>query len=626
MAPALSLLAALALSALDASAQPPFAVAGGAGATVELTADGPVELSTNVGTLSAPEPAGPGKWRARFTPPPQRFPQVALIFILQPATGARRWLALPIHGSDTLKLTTKPSAQVELTIGEARFTGTADRLGKLQVPVVVAPGIRSASVRSVDRLGNARVKTLDLDPPPFQRVRLVPLSKDAASWADARPLPLELFAVEPTGAPAKAEPLLSADEGQARLEAPLAPGVWAASYTAPEKVGDGKALVRAELKDAPGSRGEAELPVRGGPPASLKVVATPPRYVAGSAAPIEVELSALDAKGNVVEVPGDFSADLGTVTRSADGKRASLKLPDFFEGKSHVTLSAGAASAQVALVPGQPANGQIAFPNRTVRAGDAPQRGEVLLHDSYGNPVTGETLAVEAQQGKVAATGERAPGRYELLYDAGEPSLEGVDQVNVRPAGSPLTLSSQLTLLRYRPSWGISAGVFGSGVSNASALVGGGGSAEVALTVARLPLELLALVGYNLYGPLRVERPSDNVYNEGAPRALLAGGGLRYSLPLSPRVALHASAAGGWMNASLKMAVRESGTDKLVWEGEEAQARLWVRGAAGVALALGPGRVMAQLELCYARGPATGLLDGNLGGGSLAVGYLLYLR
>src|SRR5688572_13919231 len=77
----LALLGALSVSG---GAEPPFVVADGtSSAELQFSVSDPnaqLELSANLGQVDAVSSVGPGKWRAKFTPPAgQVWPQVAII-------------------------------------------------------------------------------------------------------------------------------------------------------------------------------------------------------------------------------------------------------------------------------------------------------------------------------------------------------------------------------------------------------------------------------------------------------------------------------------------------------------------------------------------------------------------
>jgi hypothetical protein len=177
--------------------------------------DAKVSLSTNLGVVADVEGSGPGEFTATWRAPKQRAPAVALIAAEAEANGERAvgWLALPLSGSDSMTLQTKPRAKVELTIAGTTFGPvTANAHGEATVSVVVPPGVGKATMHVVDPLGNALEQPLDLDPPPFALARAVPVGPATASPDD--PLDIEVFAVRPDGSPDRSATIeATADRG-----------------------------------------------------------------------------------------------------------------------------------------------------------------------------------------------------------------------------------------------------------------------------------------------------------------------------------------------------------------------------------------------------------------------------
>jgi hypothetical protein len=205
----------------------------GADLEVQAPKGAKVSLSASVGTIGEVKRDG-GVVRARYTPPPLKAPSVALV-LAQIDEGEDRelaWLSIPLSGSDTIEIETRPGARVEAIIsGETFGPVTADAKGTAKLPLVVPPGVVSAMLRITDKLGNLTQKPLDLDPPPFSRLRVAARAEVATA---ASPLELEIFVVRPDGTPDKlAKVDLLADQGDAEVVKRLAPGVYLASYLPP---------------------------------------------------------------------------------------------------------------------------------------------------------------------------------------------------------------------------------------------------------------------------------------------------------------------------------------------------------------------------------------------------------
>lgn len=248
------------LLAASLSAQPSRLVLGqdaGAELVVDAPAHAVVALSTSVGGISEPRYDG-DLWRARFTPPSRRAPAVALILAVLEQGGSREllWLALPMSGSDTMEIETKPGAKVVADVaGSTIGPLVADARGRLRLPMVVPPGVKFGTLHITDKLGNQNEMPLDLQPPPFTRLRIAPRREWVAAGDS---LELEIFAVRPDGSPEERAPGVEAAEGEIEIERRLEAGTWLARFTAPAQGAD---VVIIDAKSA-GQRASLEVPIR----------------------------------------------------------------------------------------------------------------------------------------------------------------------------------------------------------------------------------------------------------------------------------------------------------------------------------------------------------------------------
>ena len=159
-----------------------------------------VTLTTNVGSVSDVEPAGDGGFSARYTPPKSRAPAVALLAADAEAGGdhAIGWLALPLLGTDSMSLETKPHAKVQVRIADREFgPAVANAKGEVQIEVAVPPGVNRATMHIEDPLGNTADRQIDLDPPPFSRMRVLPVGPARAAPGDS--LELQAFVIRRDG-------------------------------------------------------------------------------------------------------------------------------------------------------------------------------------------------------------------------------------------------------------------------------------------------------------------------------------------------------------------------------------------------------------------------------------------
>jgi hypothetical protein len=221
------------LLAASISANPAQLVLGkdaGADLEVRAPASAKVTFSTTVGTVTGAQRQGEVV-RARYHAPPLRAPSVALVLAQIDDGGDRelRWVSIPLSGSDTMVIETRPGSKVQAEVaGRLQGAVSAESDGTVRLPMVVPPGVRHATLRITDKLGNENEKPLDLDPPPYSRVRL---AARAESANPAAPVEVEIFVVKPDGTPDDdAQVSLASDDGETSMQGRAGPGVYLAEY------------------------------------------------------------------------------------------------------------------------------------------------------------------------------------------------------------------------------------------------------------------------------------------------------------------------------------------------------------------------------------------------------------
>lgn len=155
----------------------------------------PLGLSVNVGRFSEPVRIGPGRFRAVYSPPPTRFPQLALVAVWR-ETGPDApidFLRLPLLGVTRVPVVARPGAKVRVRIGGETFGPVvADRRGRAEVAVHVPPGVNRADVILAERTGAGIVKHVPVEVPPYNRLTAAVVPREAA--ADGRTaVRLEVF-------------------------------------------------------------------------------------------------------------------------------------------------------------------------------------------------------------------------------------------------------------------------------------------------------------------------------------------------------------------------------------------------------------------------------------------------
>ena len=610
---------------LSVRADPPQLLLSGA-ATAEISVAGApdgarIELWASAGTLGEPRRAPDGTYRASYRAPRQRFPRVTLVLatVREGTAEERAWLALPLVSSDVLSLATKPSSHVEVTIAGTTFGPVrADRAGNARVRVRAPPGFRTARVHVRDPYGNVSETAFDLRPPPFQRLRLL-ASAAEASWADANPVELEIFAVAADGKPAAlADLLVAADRGRLGTPEERAPGVFRLAFRAPDVAG-GAATVRAKLSHDGGPAQVASIALRAGAPASLRLLRPSPPGIVG-AGEVILRAEVLDSRGNAVaDQPVAFSTDYGEL--EASGPTARLRIPAAHEGRRVARVQARAAAAagavEIELRPGPPARATVQLARAEVRERQEVE-ATVQLSDAAGNPVEGAALEIDAERARAEPAREVREGVYSVRVRVGD--APGPAHLVVR-SGAAMG-RARLGVIPDERTDGIAIGGLVWGQSNLSRAWGGAAAVEVSVHPGLRPIELVARAGLLQFAVARSPLAGSDAVGRGDLRGLSLAVGARASVALLGRWALHATLSGGALRTFGTLSVEGSGAAG-VRQGTAQWGPLGAL-AAGTTLRIGPGRAIAELQ--YTAAPGRGDLSGNLGGFTVCAGYLFALR
>ena len=614
---------ALVLSAGSVRVEPPALTFGPAAAPLEFVAPGATAVRVwcgncddGGGAISAAEPNGPGRFRARFTFPNERFPRVVLLAVEERSGSGERqldWVALPLLANATLRIETKPRAQVTVSIGSRTFgPRPANAQGRLALPVVVPPGYPSASVVAADRAGNTTTTSLDLAARPYPRAAAALPGGEVIADQSAQ---LEVFAVEADGAPLANAALLrvAARLGSVKAAEARPGGVFVVGYRGPKSIEGGPDTLSVAVEGTPATR--LTVQVRPGAPARIAVTFSSREFVAGSGQRIAVVATVTDANGNAL--PGlktTITSEFGVAEPTAEG--AQLSLPDAFDGRREVRVRAAApgigGEAALALRPGPPASAELAMPAR-VAAGE-PVQGTLRVKDAWGNPVDATTVGVASVEGRQAVV-TAAPQGYSVAYQTGPEQPAGPLELEVRAADRTLT-RTKLTVLPYQRAWAVIAGAFVAGSWNLNQARAVSPRLALGLRLGRSPFEVGAEGAFTWFPHLSAARTTDAPNTaEVDMSAWSAALAVRCTLQPAVRWSLQLFAAAGAQRTA--SAVTASGRAALV----ESRWGPMVRGGGGAALHAMGGRLLVQLEYGYAP-LGQGTVRGNSLGAGVAAGYL----
>ena len=177
-------------------------------------------LSVNVGSFGRLFRVSDGVYRARYTPPSTRFPQIVLVAVWRPSRpdAPIEFLRFPLYGVTRVPVTTEPGSEVKIDVGEESFgPATTDEKGHAELPIVIPPGSTEAVVVARSKGGLVTQKKVSVSPPPYNRltVALAPRAIPADGKSEAR---VEVFYDVERPAPPPEHVHVSATLGALRFE------------------------------------------------------------------------------------------------------------------------------------------------------------------------------------------------------------------------------------------------------------------------------------------------------------------------------------------------------------------------------------------------------------------------
>jgi hypothetical protein len=368
-------------------------------------------LLASTGIVGRPTRTGPGRFVARFSPPPEAFPHVALVAAVVEHGGATAvgFVGLQLWGRGKTSVKTRPGAHVTVQVGADAFGPiVAGADGNALVPILVPPGPDRGIATSVDALGNESRKTIDLAVPPFDRVALYVLDDVCVAGGAARVL---LLAIDKHGAPlVGARFIVTVDDAPTSTKpTPLAPGVYLWSW-APPAGRSRTARIGVALADAPASRAGGDVRVLSAPPQRATIELSTTRLSADDDGVVGARVVLVDATGAPLPpTAARVDVDVGyidVVTTSGVDRTLAWVVPRktaASAGTLTVRAPTGAVlgAATVALSQGRVA--RLAFlPVAGVTAdGRATVDVELAAFDAAGNEVSPADVLVTTPAGRL---------------------------------------------------------------------------------------------------------------------------------------------------------------------------------------------------------------------------------
>ncbi|HEX3901981.1 MAG TPA: hypothetical protein VH853_03965 [Polyangia bacterium] len=514
----------------------------------------PLRALATVGTLEPLRAVAPGHFTARYLPPPDRFPEVALLLV-ELGNGAARLhctTRIALEGSTLFPFHTGGGASVTMRVGDRQFGPVvADHQGHVEIPIDVPPGVRKAAARAVDNTGASRETEVDLQLPAFPRLLLLaPASLEVGSFTE-----ITVCALDEDGAPAAADRLtLAASEGLAHpLGGP--PGEARFLFEAPVHLGSGAVTLAAMTVGAAPARTELPVPLHAGPPHRLVLTATNKVLVVGDARAVSVSISARDRFGNPVSAADVFVRVDGRPTPAAVSPAGvatlSVTPPARYDGRESVvvdaTLGEVAGTQSLHITGGPPVRLtlQVAAP-RVVGDGKHGTELRVQAVDGNGTPTSVSGLSWDTPDGRIREVRVPRDGEYLAEYVPERTRDRHPETVTVMASA---TLRADVTFEVTPPPVRLVAGARTGLFTNFGETTGPAAFVE-GLAPVRAPLVHL-LVGFSA-GYLRGDVTTAGVNQNGTARLetnqfpLLAVARAGISLPRGLAVAAEADAGWSW--------------------------------------------------------------------------------
>ncbi|WP_242343233.1 hypothetical protein [Anaeromyxobacter terrae] len=363
------------------------------------------------GRISAPTAAGPGRWRATYTPAAGPRPEVAVVVALSPrcplcpTPRAAGGAALPIAAAVELPGRSEPGARTTVIVAERSYDAVADGSGRFRVPIVIPPGVRTARAVALDAAGNRSETEIDLRLPAGDgsvACLVFPRALRADGLSEAS---VHCLSADAQGRPAPEAPLeVSAAAGAVGRLVPWRGALQRARYRAPAAgAGKGDAIVVRHGA----AESSAPVALAPGPPARIEL--TLAREPVPLGATVAAEAVVRDARGEVLGrasgsegcADGLVGEDRLVAPRAAPEWRTVVPL--------RFALSPGNAATSVTLrregsrwiaaartVDGRPAAGVA------LRFGSGA-RGTTDAHGEASAPAAGRVETVEVEGGARAA-------------------------------------------------------------------------------------------------------------------------------------------------------------------------------------------------------------------------------
>ncbi|MCB9762341.1 MAG: hypothetical protein H6739_21270 [Alphaproteobacteria bacterium] len=235
----------------DKSVSLNFTLSGGAG---QPQAGAKLKVLASSGTIENLTHLGNGEFTARYVAPAVNYPHIAIITVVDERSPSTLYGAHAIHlvGKTDFPVSSAPGATVIVRINDRDFGPyTTDAGGGARVPLMVPPGVQSATLVSVVN-GNKTEEPLDLKLPATRRISFFP-TNTAIPGDPSVSVPVRVAVTTPQGQPDPgAKVRLTASGGTISEATHEGNGVYKAMFTPPRMIDGGNVTLQVAIEGEPG--------------------------------------------------------------------------------------------------------------------------------------------------------------------------------------------------------------------------------------------------------------------------------------------------------------------------------------------------------------------------------------
>jgi hypothetical protein len=546
----------------------------------------------------------------RITLPPGRAPRAVAVAMLDAEGESAAFL--PVFGRTRLRLQSKRRSLLSVRVAGAVFGPVRAPEGKATLPVQVPPGTRLGVVRAVDRLGNAREVSIDLETPSLPRIAAVASGEQVIAGGELR---IAVALAAPDGAPAESTAVRAvAERGSLELPARRGGGLWFARYRAPPAAGRDRIAV--DVSDDP-SAGRVQLEVEVLPGAPAHISLELPRSPSRAGDELAVRAFVRDAVGNALSKVALEASIAGAPARVTwEGATASVTgaLPAQLPSDAGVELlvrsgDAARAHARIEVRPAEAYSAELSSEStrRTAQV-------RALVRDRFGNALGATGFSVGADGASVGPIRSSGSGAAEVNLEAAPRARNAEAWVT---AGSRVLARTAIAFDPPPEAWLVFAWTQGGVMSNGGALraprLGAGigirrqfGPVEGGLLAGLDALSYRDEIGAAVAGAQQMV--SRHLFALAVP--LLVRARLPFARRFGVSLEMGPVATFAWSSASSDV----SGPERIV------SVRPGARARAAVDFSIGRSRIALGMSLGSAR-LVDGPLRGEIEGRSVFVGY-----